>query len=94
MVITFNNSANKPKVKTVIGSVKMKRIGFTNVFRIPKTKTTIKAVINESICTPRRIYAAIKTAIELINQFINTLIGIKRIIYSSSFSTSSPELVN
>lgn len=48
----FITNANNPKVRIVIGKVKSRRIGFTNVLRSPKTNATIRAVRIESTTTP------------------------------------------
>ncbi|GGZ73834.1 hypothetical protein GCM10007028_08890 [Algibacter mikhailovii] len=45
-------SKNKPKVNTVIGSVKMTKIGFTNKFNKANTIDTIIAVVYPSTFTP------------------------------------------
>ena len=41
-----------PRVKMLIGSVRITNMGFTNIFRTPKTIATTAAVTNESIFTP------------------------------------------
>lgn len=43
---------NKPRVSMVAGRVRIKRIGFKNVFTTPRTTETSIAVTNESIDTP------------------------------------------
>lgn len=48
-------NANNPNVRIVIGKDKIERIGFTKMFRIPKTIAKIMVEPNESKCTPVRI---------------------------------------
>lgn len=45
IINAFITSINKPKVRIVIGKVKMIKIGFTNRFKIDKTKATPTAVV-------------------------------------------------
>lgn len=40
----FITNANNPKVKIVIGRVRIRRMGFMNALMIPKTTATTKAV--------------------------------------------------
>ena len=43
---------NNPRVRIVIGNVKITKIGLTKTFKTPKTIATNKAVIQVSIETP------------------------------------------
>ena len=53
---------NKPKVITVIGKVKMIKIGLTIMFSNPRTIATITAEVNPSTATPGKNFANITTA--------------------------------
>jgi len=71
-------NVNSPRVKILIGSVKIMIIGFKKAFIIPRTSATTSAVRKSEICTPGNKYAEDKTAnvaiIQLINNF--TLINV------------------
>ncbi len=59
-IITIKASitkVNRPKVIIVTGRERIKRIGFTKIFKAAKTKATIKATLNEETVTPERRYA-------------------------------------
>lgn len=59
---------NRPKVMIVIGKVKIISIGFTNRFKMDKTRATITAVKYVSTFTPFNILARITTAIAFSNK--------------------------
>lgn len=48
----FMTNVNNPRVRMLIGKVRMTRIGFTTALAIPKSRATIKAVVNESTLKP------------------------------------------
>jgi hypothetical protein len=48
MITALMTSKNNPRVKTVIGKVKITKIGFTNKFNKPNTIATITADLNPS----------------------------------------------
>jgi spore maturation protein SpmA len=52
----------------------MSKIGFRKALKTPITIAAIMAAVKLSTLTPGRIYAAAKTAIELIIKLINILI--------------------
>src|ERR1700750_2446129 len=48
-VTALTTNKNRPKVRTVTGSVKIMRMGFTMIFKIDKTKLAPSAAIKLSI---------------------------------------------
>ena len=62
MIRIFIISKNKPKVRMVIGMVRITSMGFTKVFNSPSTKATINAVDISLICTPLNKYDATSIA--------------------------------
>ena len=48
IIKAFTISKNKPRVKIVIGKVKIIKIGFTNTFNMARTRATINGVVNVS----------------------------------------------
>jgi hypothetical protein len=61
MIIPLMTNKNKPKVKSVTGMVRMRRIGFRKVFKKDKTKATIKAAGTPEILTPDNNSAVMST---------------------------------
>lgn len=74
IINAFTTTLKSPKVKSVIGSVRRVRIGFTTVLIMPRTAATIRAVFKSVTETPGKIRDAIKTASPLMSQFIKSLI--------------------
>ncbi len=74
IIKALRTSVKRPRVTRVMGRVRIKRIGFMTALTIPKTRATMRAVTKLSTCTPGSKYAAIKTAIPLINQLRKRLI--------------------
>ena len=71
MIKALITNKNKPKVKMVIGKVKIINIGFTKTFKMAKTKATINGVVKESSSeTPGKSFARIITAIAVSTNFI------------------------
>jgi ABC-type branched-subunit amino acid transport system substrate-binding protein len=67
---------NKPKVKMVIGKVKIIRIGFTKTFKMAKTIATINGVVKElSNETPGKNFARMITAMAVSTNFIIVFIS-------------------
>ena len=62
IINAFIISKNNPKVNTVIGSVKITKIGFIKRFNNDKTTDTIIAVVYPSTWTPGKTCAKINTA--------------------------------
>jgi hypothetical protein len=76
MIKALTTNKNKPKVRMVIGKVKIIKIGFTNTFKMAKTKATINGVINDlSNETPGKSFARMITAIAVSTNFIIVFIG-------------------
>lgn len=75
--IAFIINVKRPKVKILIGRVRIRRIGFKNAFIIPKTSAATNAVVKSAICTPGSIYAMLKTTIALTIQLISIAITYK-----------------
>ncbi len=48
-------NVNNPKVRIVIGSVRIRRTGFMNALIIPKTTAATKAATKLVTCTPGKI---------------------------------------
>lgn len=48
IINALTTNKNKPKVRIVIGKVKIIRSGLINTFKIAKTKATINGVVRES----------------------------------------------
>ncbi|GGG54017.1 hypothetical protein GCM10011414_24690 [Croceivirga lutea] len=74
------NNKNIPKVKMVIGKVRMTKIGLTIKFNNPNTIATIKATVKEVTVTPGRTLASIKTAPALNNILKRNFIKKKGIV--------------
>jgi len=64
MINALITNKKKPKVKKVMGIVKIMSKGLRSEFKIARTNATIIAVINPSTLTPGNIYAEITTANE------------------------------
>lgn len=62
MISALMTNKNNPSVTTVIGSVKIIKIGFTIAFNNPKTIATIMADVKVTSLTPGRKYDKINTA--------------------------------
>lgn len=76
MIKAFITNRNRPKVKTVIGSVKRIKMGFTIMFKKPRTKATITDVANPSIATPDRNCGSRRTSKAVVMMRYNTSIGL------------------
>ena len=63
IISALTTNKNNPKVRIVIGNVRITNIGFIIKFKIDKTTATIIAVVYESTCTPLSIFASTTTAI-------------------------------
>jgi hypothetical protein len=71
IINALTTNRNNPKVKMVIGKVKIINIGFTKTFKIAKTKATINGVVKESSNeTPGKSFARMITAIAVSTNFI------------------------
>ena len=74
IIAALITNRNKPKVKKVMGIVKIIRIGFKMLFNTERTAAIIKAVKKSGTVTPGNRYAVIITAnaemIILISVFI------------------------
>jgi len=57
MMIAFKTNKKRPKEKSVIGMVRINKIGFRNAFRKVSTKATINAAEKPTKCTPGIKYA-------------------------------------
>jgi len=62
-IIPFIISRNRPKVKIVIGIVRIVKIGFMIALIIPKNKEAKKPDKNPRICTPATTCSVAKRAI-------------------------------
>jgi hypothetical protein len=51
MISTFITNKKIPRVTSVMGSVRITRIGFTMAFKNASTSAKINAVVKDSICT-------------------------------------------
>jgi hypothetical protein len=67
----FNTNVKTPRVKILIGRVKIISIGFKNALIIPKIKATTKEVVKLATWTPGIMYAMLKITIALTTQLIN-----------------------
>ena len=63
MMNALITSSKIPKVKIVIGKVRITKTGLTINFNSARTTAVINAVVNESTCAPGRRYARTSTAI-------------------------------
>lgn len=71
MIKALITNKNNPKVKMVIGSVKMISKGFTKTFKIANTKATINGVVKVSSReTPGKSFARMITAMAVSTNFI------------------------
>jgi len=61
-MLALMTNKKRPKVKIVIGSVRIIKIGFTIAFRNPNTAATIIAVVKLITSTPGKKFAKTKTA--------------------------------
>ena len=76
IIKAFTTNKNNPKVRIVIGKVKIINIGFTNTFNIARTKATINGVVMVlSSDTPGSNFAKIITAMALNMSFITSFIS-------------------
>lgn len=62
MMQALMTSKNNPRVTTVIGKVRMTKMGFKRAFNNPKTMATIMAPVNPATLTPGRTLAKMMTA--------------------------------
>lgn len=67
IIIALTNNKKIPKVKMVIGNVRIIKIGFTKKFNNPITTATTNATVKEVTVTPGRTLAKINTAAALNN---------------------------
>ncbi len=67
-------NVKSPKVRIVIGKVKIIKIGFKIALKIPMTSAAIRAAVKFVTCTPGKKYAAAKTASPLNIQLIKIVI--------------------
>ena len=58
---------NRPRVRNVIGNVRMTRMGFKIAFSNPKTMATMMAPVNPATFTPGRNFAKTTTATAVSN---------------------------
>lgn len=70
----FKTKVKSPRVRRLMGKVKINSNGFRNALMTPRTIAATKAVVKFSTSTPGKIYAATKTAIPLNNKLITILI--------------------
>nr|WP_237762186.1 hypothetical protein [Legionella santicrucis] len=62
-MIAFNTNVNRPRVRILIGSVRIKRIGFIIAFRNPMTKLAIIAALKSLRSKPFTNLEVIRRAI-------------------------------
>src|SRR5699024_12258921 len=79
-VIALMMKINSPNVNSVIGKVKMNKIGRTIKFKIDKTMLAINAVLKSSIWNESNNCATAKSAIAFKNTDVNQLRKV-RVIY-------------
>ena len=69
IMIAFRIKRKNPRVKIVIGIVKIVKIGLTILFRKAKTTATRRALIKSLTSTPGSIHAVMRTATDEISIF-------------------------
>ena len=72
----FITKIKSPKVKMLIGKVKITRIGLITAFTIPSISATNNATTNVVTVTPGKKYAATKIINVIISQLIKIFINI------------------
>lgn len=75
-------NVNRPRVRILMGRVRIKIIGFMSAFMIPRPMATIKAVVKVLTWKPGTYFATIKSARAEIIQFAATENGPISTLYS------------